>query len=291
MIRWILGKMEHTPNAVFYRRELEQGFPEGFQQALQDGLLIKVASNFKSYSYGLDTTYRVVQTDSGFEAIDEDEPETEPIPLSTSDFLRYRLNLDTFAKLVQNKNGLTGKPFQLNERLFFIGEAESEGKILAYVLVFVNDSPLLRSVVVEAPSLLSRSYHTIIAIYPNYLPDPAEQRRLEDLGIWSVLFDGDTFVLPSFQNLLSLSSGFSITDSSVTWRGKEYPITQEQSAVIKILYEAYLLRNHYLAWKQIQARLESYHMYPARMSDVFKVSPLWNTLIIKTRRSLYSLNI
>jgi hypothetical protein len=285
--------MEQNPNAVFYRNELEKLSPEAFQQALKNKLLRRYEANYESYSSGLNTSYLVIQDEGRFEAINEDDPEADPIPLTSSDFARYKLDLEAFARIVQQENQITGKPYPLNNRLYFLGETEKEGKLIAYILVLVNESLESQSIIMEVPALIPRNYQGIIAVYPSHLPPLAEWRRLEDLNIRATTLTGDNFVLPPFKDLFrgTLSSDFAIKDSSVTWHGQEYPITPEQKAVLQILYKTYQSGSRYLKWREIQARLESYRYHPQRMRDVFRKSPsLMKKLIIRTNKDLYSLN-
>jgi hypothetical protein len=291
LIHWILTRMEENPNTVFYRKELESLFVSDFQKALDNNLLRRIETDSDSYSHNLDTVYRVINDKYGYEAINEDDSEADPVPLSDGDLDRYRLDLVSLAKVIQKENGLVGTPHSLKERLFFLGESEQEGRLLAYVLVLVNGSPLMSSVVVEAPAILSLRYYAIIAVYPNSLPDTVEQRRLQNLKIWCIPLPRDTFVLQSFRIMTQESEAFSLSESVVTWRGNTYLLKRGQYAVLNILWEASKLGYPTLNWKQIKDRLTNYNLYPARMRDYFKDSPLWNTLITRPRKSVYGLKI
>jgi hypothetical protein len=283
--------MEQNPSAAFYKNEIEEKFSADYQTALKNNLLLRLKPDYSSY-WKDNKLFRVVKNERGYEAIDDD-PEEEPIVLDESDFIRYNLSLESFCRYLQKGNSLAGNPSKLNDRLFFIGDIEKEGKSFAYVLVFVNKSTVLKSIVFTIPNLLSQTYDAIIAVYPGYTPDATERRQLENSKIWAVQFPSNDFVLP-FPDVLTKQpsiSGFSVTESSVTWRGTIYPITYGQYAVIKVLYSAHLSGSSSLRWVEIRNRLESYGHYPIRMRDVFKKSPLWKTLVENPEKSIYCLNI
>jgi hypothetical protein len=288
--------MEQNPNAVFYGRDLERQFPEDFRQAIAERLIIRIPTNIDGYS-GDDGTLRIVlETEDGFEAIDQDDPEAEPVSLNIEDLTRYKLNVEAYTKRVQEINKLTGKAMFISERLFFLGESRSENTAIAYVLAFINDAPIMKSVVASLLTLLPQTYNKIVAVYPKHSPTPTECRKLEDLGILAIgLRPDDCFALPSFNSVIvepsSAKIAFRLSENSVEWDGKTYPLRKERYAVLKIMLEAHRAGEAYLAWKQIKERLVSFGLYPTRMSEIFKGSPLWKTLILRTNKNLYHLNI
>lgn len=288
----MLKAMEYTPNAVFYRTELEKRFPQDLQKTIELNLLKQLPPDYVSYGLGPNPPYLVIRDDSGFQAINEEDPEEDPICLTEKDFIRYSLNITNFLKIVQQKNNLIGKPIQLHPRLYFIGEILCDEKSVAYVLVFVNDSPDLKTVVSEIPHLILNKYQNYIAVYPSQIPDVVERHRLENLKIRAILLPSD-LCLPSPQSLLpdSLSSDFVVSETHVMWKGQRYPLTRSQSAVIRIIHKAHQSGMSYVSWEQIRNQLESYDLHPARISDVVKNSPLWKTLILNPKKGLYCLNI
>ena len=298
MIHWLLTQMEENPNAVFCGKELAERFPGAFQETIQKRLLRQVQTPPDSgyYDSGLNTPHLVVADAAGLEAIDEDDPETDPIPLTREDLARYALDLEAFAKAVQQANQLAGKPSPLTDRLFFLGESEKEGVLAAYVLALVNDSPGVRGILEGVPSLLPRACRSILVACPSHVVAPTEKRRLEDLGIRVALLQSDNcLLLPSHdavcQELSSTKSGFLLSDFSVRWRGQSFPLTQQEAAVIKMLYQAHRAGTPDLSWQHIQTRLSVLEMYPSRMRDVFRESPLRGTLVIRTGKNLYRLDL
>jgi Queuosine biosynthesis protein QueC len=78
---------------------------------------------------------------------------------------------------------------------------------------------------------------------------------------------------------------------SVQWNGQTFTFTSQQAEVIGMLHHAFKAGTRDLSWEQIQTRLNGIERYPARMSDIFKSSPAWRTLIITVRRGIYRLAI
>ncbi|MBI2868494.1 MAG: hypothetical protein HYX96_01555 [Chloroflexi bacterium] len=290
MIGWILERMEENPNAVFYGKELQERFPESFNQAIADRLLRRLPTDFGSYGYG-HGSYLVIETESSFEALDEDDPEAEPIPLLAEDFAQYKLDLPVLAGLIQRANQLSGKPTPISERLFFLGDIDRDGVPIGYVLALVNASPITQAILLSLPALLSKSYRSMFAVCPSYVPAPPEVRKLEELGIGIVpLTKG--FVLPSWEiAIVSYSSDFLLSENSVRWRGQAYPLKPEQAAVLRMLYGTYKMGTPDVSWTIIQQRLITLQMIPSRMRDIFRDSPLWKTLVIQSGKGIYRLNL
>jgi 7-cyano-7-deazaguanine synthase in queuosine biosynthesis len=74
---------------------------------------------------------------------------------------------------------------------------------------------------------------------------------------------------------------------SAKWQGWEYTFTPRQAKVVKMLHQVWRAGVPTMSWNQIKERLNS---YPERMSDIFKKSPAWGTLVIEVGRGLYRLN-
>ncbi len=296
----MLTRMEENPNAVFYGTELKTRFPEAFQQGIDSRLLRRLSTHLQSgyRDLGLNTTRLIVAEHGNIEAIDEEDPEDDPIPLTPDDLARYTLDLGVFALNVQQQNKLTGKPAPLTDRLFFLGEAESEGIIAAYVLALMNDSPGMDKILLELPSLLPAVYRRVLVACPSHTPAPTYRRQLEDLGIQVALLRPDNpLVLPSFgtppQDSPSTESDFTHAPDFqwVRWRDREFTLTPQQATVVGMLHQAYRAGTPVLSWGQIQQRLSSIERYPTKMSDVFKRSPTWGTLVIKAAKGMYRLDL
>lgn len=77
---------------------------------------------------------------------------------------------------------------------------------------------------------------------------------------------------------------------TVRFKGKEYGLTRNQAAIVKILHEAHLRGTPGVGTHALSDAIEA---ETSRVRDSFKNSPLWRTLIIPVRkpRGTYKLNL
>jgi hypothetical protein len=188
VIRWMLTRMEKSPSAVFYEKELTERFPNEFEQAKREKLLRHVETPLDGGSYGLGRSrpLTVVSVGDKFEAFDDEDPEFDPIELTPADLARWRLDLKALAWRFQQANGLDGKPDALDDRLFFMGEAKRDDLSLAFVLALLPEERSARRVLTALPNLLSGMHDRIVAVCPSYFPTQAERRHLESLQVFVV---------------------------------------------------------------------------------------------------------
>jgi len=287
--------MEENPNAVFYGKELAERFATQFDQARSKNLITiaETPSGNSYFDYRTNKSYFVVADQDGLEALDEDDPETDPIHLTPDDLRRYALNLPIFAKIFQETNQLSGKPAKLTERLFFIGEGNRNGVLTAFVLAFLNDSDIVRSNLVGLPNLLPNKYLGISVICPNFIFNPNEVHLLESLGMnITALSPDNPFIIPQVDISKRENTRVEFEHSDdfrwVKLRGAEFKLSKRRAKVIAILHDAYRVRKPVLSWEQISSRLGD---ISHSMSALFKKSPAWKTLIIEVSPGLYRLNL
>ncbi len=194
----MLGHMEKSPTAVFYEKELRQQFPEDFELARQERLLRRVETDPDggSYAHGLPRPHAVIIEDGKIEAIDDENPEVDPIELTLADLTEWSLDLETVGRRCQQANSLKGKPSHLDDRLFFLGETHRSGSKLAFVLGLLSDQRSARRLLAALPQLLPASYERIVVVCPTFALDPTEARLLEPARVSVVsLGDPDPFRL------------------------------------------------------------------------------------------------
>lgn len=298
MIYWILSRMEENPNAVFYGKELEARFSKSFESSVKDRLLVRIPPNLSSYSHGLNSQYRVVESEDGLEAIDEDDPETEPINLSNDDLAQYKLDLEVFARKVQQANELSGTLAKLSERLYFFGETYISGELGACVLAFINASPITHQILPSILSLLPTTYKKALVVCPSQMPDLIERRHLETLHIQVMQLKKDNpFSLPLLNSLISDSppedGSFWHSEDyrSIRWQNRFFTLRLEQAEVIKMLDQARTKSSPDVSWARIKLHLENLQRYPEYMKDIFRDSQLWGTLIKSPSRGIYRLDL
>jgi len=198
VIRWMLARMEKSPSAVFYEKELLEGFPADFEWAKRERLLRRIQTSLDDGSYALNQPrpLAVVSFDGQMEAFDDEDPEFDPIELAPDDLTRWRLDLEALARRFQEANRLSGAPGRLHDRLFFLGEAERNGIKASFVLGLLHEPRSAHTVLLSLPNLVPTAGHRLAVVCPTFAPAPSDLRQLESLNISVVrLGDHDPFLL------------------------------------------------------------------------------------------------
>ena len=120
----------------------------------------------------------MVEEEGNLEAINEDDPEADPIPLVIEDLFRYSLDLEIVAKYFQETNHLGGKSAPLDDHLYFLGFSSAEGAKAAVILGFFNNEINALRYLRGLPNLLIDSYDRYIVVCPSYTPTPTVVREL-----------------------------------------------------------------------------------------------------------------
>jgi hypothetical protein len=303
VIRWILARMEKSPSAVFYEKELAGRFPADFEWAKRERLLCRAQAQVDggSYSFGQARSLTVVSDEGQIEAFDDEDPEAEPVQLTLADLVQWRLDLEALALSFQEANGLHGKPESLDDRLFFLGEAERSDCKAAYVLGLLHEPRVAQALLAALPALLPRGYGRTVVVCPSFEPTPTHRRQLQSLGVSIVPMDAENPLALSERAALEqeamagASPDFHHSEDfrSVSVGDREFALTPRQAEVIQILYRAHRNRTPELGWAQIRAQLSTkIDSYPERLTDIFKRSDAWKELIVSGRtRGSYRLNL
>lgn len=299
MIRWMLARMEKSPSAVFYEKELAGRFPADFEWAKKERLLRRVQTQVDggSYSFGQGRTLTVVSDDGQIEAFDDEDPEAEPVQLTLADLAQWRLDLEALAQSFQEANALHGKPESLDGRLFFLGEAKRNDCKAAYVLGLLHEPRVAQALLAALPGLLPAGYGRTVVVCPSFEPTPTHRRQLQSLGVSIVPMDSDNpFALNERAALEQEATVGPTVDFQhshdyrwVKLRGREFTLTPPQAEIVGILHEAYDRGYPDVSWKTIctQVRQSS----PRHMSDAFRTVADWRELIVSRRKDTYRLNI
>ena len=196
MIRWMLTRMEKSPSAVFYEKELAERFPNEFEQAKREKLLRHVETSLDggSYALGRSRPLTVVSVGGKFEAFDDEDPEFDPIELAPGDLSQWRLDLEAFAERFQKANGLAGAPGRLHDRLLFLGVGERKGIRASFVLGLLDEPRSAQTVLLSLPNLLPTTSQRIAVVCPTFAPAPSDLRQLDSLRV-SVIRLGDDDLL------------------------------------------------------------------------------------------------
>jgi hypothetical protein len=295
----MLARMEKTPTAVFYEKELVEGFPADFEWAKRKRLLRRVPTQVDggSYSFGQGRTLTVVSDDGQTEAFDDEDPEAEPVHLSLADLAQWRLDLETLARSFQEANGLDGKPDSLDDRLFFLGEAERNDCKAAYVLGLLHEPRVAQALLAALPGLLPAGYGRTVVVCPSFEPTPTHRRQLQSLGVSIVAMDSENpFALNERAALEHQAMAGPTVDFQhshdyrwVKLRGCEFTLTPPQAEIVRILHGAYERGFPDVSWKTICTQV--CQSTPRHMSDAFRTVADWREVILSRRKDTYRLNI
>jgi hypothetical protein len=204
----MLRELEQLPTALFSERELKDRFPKEFDTCRRQRLIHRVAPPLGTTSCTTADGHRhtVIPEGAGFLALDEDDPEADPVQLTIADLARWRLHLGVLARRFQVANGLSGREGTLCSRLFFLGDARRDGLSVAFVLGLLCEP---KSAVIHLralPNTLSHRYDRFVVASPSFSLAPAEQRELELLDIFVVPLGADDPLLLDYTQALQKPS-------------------------------------------------------------------------------------
>ncbi len=287
MIPWMLARLEQNPHTAFTEKELKEAFPEEFQQARQQRLVRRVSvppspGALGTYRHPSGHTWLVASTADGYEAFDGEDSEADPVTVSVDDLVLWSIDLEIFAIKLQQANGLRGKPDQLNQWLYFLGERNEVGDKTAYVLALFSVEDIASEQLLMLPGLLPRRHRKLVVLCPGFQPSPVLQRRVEDqnLTLMSLQFQSHgSFALTEFPGQEPEDPDFQYWDSyrTVRWRGQVLTLAPLQAEVVGMLHQAYRTGSPGLSWEAISRRLSG---NATRMSDIFKRSDPRSQLVL-----------
>ena len=178
--------MEPNPSAVFYETEVKRRCGSGFAEAVKSAFLVHVQPQPRRETLRPEPgkTASVVEWDGKLYALDDDDPEADPIPVSPKDVARRCLSLEAVARRFHSANDLHGDPSALTDRMYYVGYAEQDAQPTALVLgLFAGEGQAIESAL-SLPSRLSQTHSRFVLACPSLtLRSQDHARRFEDLGI------------------------------------------------------------------------------------------------------------
>ncbi len=170
MINWILSELEKQPSRLFYEKELVDKDTSEFIRLKDERLLTYVHPDEHYETYGLNQRVPLTVKKIGdkYWAFAEDDPEADPIPVKKSDLSKYAFRLDVFASRLQKVNNLSGSPFQMDRRLFFLGEKVINSEKIAFVLGLFDSDREVEHLLLGLPVRLPHRVEHVAVITPTY---------------------------------------------------------------------------------------------------------------------------
>jgi hypothetical protein len=291
MILWMLRRLEINPHATFAERELAP-FGGEFESAKRAGL-IRSLSLVDEVQLG-DRRLAIVTDEDGAEAIDEDDPALDPMPMEPHNLRSWRLDVPEMISVLRDGNGLTGPSGSLSERLWLLGEAGDAEDGVCVVLALLHDERQAITDLHSLPSIAPPGATALVVVCPTYAPSAAALRGLASLSIAPTSFaDGSLAIdwsrvhAPVTPLELTHGPGY----RSVVACGRTYTFSKSQALVVGVLHSALRSGAPDVAWTQIRPQLLAIGANPTRMRDVFKRAKGWQDLIVSTRPGFYRLNL
>jgi hypothetical protein len=171
VIEWILQELEKQPSRLFYAQELNVTDAMEFTRLKSEKALAYVQPDEFNETYGFDqpVPLTVARIGSQYWGISEDDPESDPVLLNRSDLGRYKFMVDHFATKLRMANDLSGSPFSLDGREFFLGERMVDHKRIAFVFGLYNSDHLSQNLLLSLRGKLARKFDYIIVVTPSYV--------------------------------------------------------------------------------------------------------------------------
>lgn len=305
MIGWLLTRLEANPRAVFLEAELRAYDSTGFEVLRGERLLrrLRVAATYPD-----PTGRRILSVfegpDGTLEAIDDADPDFDPLPVTHVELAQWIVDLDRVAARIRAANELQGRVELLTPRLLYLGTAmQSIGVVLAFVPRTSDAETLLLALRVQAPQRAEGP----LVLCPSYSPPPTLERQFWPLRVaLSTLGDRDPFTLtaPALATLRRLAAGRFEQESrdqslvfrhspdfrSVSLRGQQIPLTTQQAQAIEILWHAYENGTSELSQAYVLGQIGSENQ---ELRDTFRrPTDLWGTLVVAgTTRGTVRLNL
>lgn len=283
MIAWMLQRMEANPCAVFYEQELLAQFPSRFERAKAERLIRRVPIG-KSYGYGLPRSRILVNGGARtIEAIDDEDPEEEPLEVTAADLRRWRLDLDALAQRIRNANDLKGATGRLDHQLYQLGE--SNGTI--FFLGLFADPERARRVLDNLSLRHSNTRGRAVILCPSFVLNAPDAWRFEAAGVCVVGLPEDGPFDISSQLAEASDAANPVPGGQVSRRELTWPPTA--AAFVSILRQAHSAGASVLRWAQIKERLAAHGHHPNRARDVRRNVSDWDEVVHSPRQGFYRL--
>lgn len=192
MIRWMLRRLEHNPRATFSEQELAE-FGDAFDRAKNVGL-VRSSAEFSEHLLAGDRLLTVHALDDGLEALDEEDPAFDAVPIELSAVRRWYADPDALIQVMREASGLIGPFGKLTERLWVVGTYESLIGSAVVVVAFLRSTDAGRELR-GLPPLLPPEAEALVVCCPSYAPSAKDLLGLGRLSIHCASFAGDSMAV------------------------------------------------------------------------------------------------
>jgi len=207
MIHWLLREMEKDPSRLFMEKELVARSSKDYERAKTDGLLSFVRLEVEEDCVPCPdrcalpcSGMRLTPPPKGSKGIAavafcDQDPDVDPLPLTRKDLAAYRVNLEAVGDKISGVNSFNGKPSRLDQRFFYLGEAQADGFSLAVVLALFPDARAASEALLALPIRLSGRPDRCLAVFPSLeITGQAALVNLENHDIYTItLTEKDPF--------------------------------------------------------------------------------------------------
>lgn len=194
MIAWMFNRMEKSPASLFRRAELLDKSKSLFKKLRRDGLLLFVQPDERGMSYpcnvrdcGNGCPMDVLEMNGKYFAVCPEDDKIVPRALTADDIARYRFDLEAVAGRFREDNSLGGCASRLDQRLYYLGEANAGGMTLGIVLAFFPAPRAAVKSLLALPNMVSCRYDRLLIVLPSLeISSQADLLLLEKLNIFPV---------------------------------------------------------------------------------------------------------
>jgi hypothetical protein len=206
MNRWLLRRLEMSPNWIFYEWEVRM-YCDDLPAMLDQGLLIRdleaerVELCFTKYGQRL----HLVKADNSIFGADTENPYDPITELDSSEIVQYRFDIERWLLDIRTANALLGTFGWVGERLFFLGERMEGADRLALLIGFFTRSKQAVNLLFGLLSRLPAGFDGIMVTTLLFDGLPLQEvANLERLGIfWVPRLDTETLRIPRAQRVSS----------------------------------------------------------------------------------------
>jgi len=248
LVAYILERIEKNPNGMYSEAELRKVSKEGFEALCSCNLLVfktklKEFERYYSNLLGDGDTDRIIQKDGDqYYAV---AVGTDRIALTEADLIYWKFDVLVFAKIINEKNGLSSDSEAISKRVIYIG-TESVNNAAVYLGLFSNDKSAAR----ELACLDIGNHNKAVLLCPTF---NIAQKTISDLKfnakaiVFADAFGDDWKLQLGVQRKKKASTKQAYkTDCALTFidfTGElmRYPVQIDQRAQIDIPYSKYAL--------------------------------------------------
>lgn len=282
MMRFLLERLERNPRATFSQGELSRYGPE-FNDRVRSRLLRAMPADSTLTRDGEELT--VIVGDDGPEAINLNDPDSDPIALNADDLRWWAVDLERFTAELRTQRGYAGNHGALTERVWLLGSADTRSVVLALLTPTTGPNEL-RAVRSLIPASMPQA---VDVLCPSYSPPIELRRELEGARVFCSLLNESTAEQEPATTSPPAVLEHNADYSAVTLGELHIPLRPPQAAVVRVLAESAASGFPCVPTARLLAAAAAAGSHATRLGDIFRRRPEWKRLVVRCDRGSYRL--